>query len=160
MKAFTLLELLIVLLVTSLLLALAFPAFFSSFKGEEAFENEVSSLLSSSFSFGSSPQFCVDFKRGRLGVGGEWIEAPYPVKSLVLPGKIVDGEGVDLYCFALSTPTVWAVSFKKSDGFWAFLALYPCGEVLFFNLSPAQEETLKDNLSKGRITQWFSYYSY
>jgi len=157
--AFTLLELVIVLAVVSALLVLIFPEIYkTSLKSGELFKNEVSSLTSSSFTFGPPPTFCVNFREGFLEVGSKRVDSPYPIDSLVLPGRVVSSAFVSSYCFTPRVPAVWAVNFKTGDGYLSMVALYPTGEVLFLNLNEAQEETLKDKLSKGRIEEWFSYY--
>jgi len=86
------------------------------------------------------------------------VDSPYPIESLVLPGRVVSGALVSSYCFSPSVPGVWTVNFKTPEGYLSAVVLYPTGEVLLLNLNEAQEETLKDKLSKGRIEEWFSYY--
>jgi len=161
MRGFTLLELLIVLVIISLSLALAFPAFYkASLKGEAGFENRFSSLVEGSFAFGAPVELCVDFEGGAVEVGRSKVELPYPAESLVLPGRVVSSKRSTRFCFEPRGVTAYAINFKKDGGYLTVLVLYPTGEVLYLELNEAQEETLKDKLLKGRIAEWFSYYSF
>ena len=161
MRAFTLLELVVVLAIISVLLALSFPAFYSrSFNSPELFENRVRSLFESAFTFGKAKEVCVDFKREELSVGKEKVELPYPAESLVVPGKVISGELFSRYCFEPSGFTYFTLNLKKEDGYLTLFTLFPSGETQVLNLKESEEETLKDKVEKGRITQWFSYYSY
>ncbi len=161
MRAFTLLELVIVLAVVSLLAALTFPAIYSrSLTSPQLFENRVRSLFRDLFFFGDSKEVCIDFKGGWLKVGGEKLELPYEPESLVLPGKVVSGELLSKYCFKPSGFTYFTLNLKEGDSYLTLFTLFPTGETQFLRLTESEEETLKDKVEKGRVTQWFSYYSY
>ncbi len=160
-RGFTLLELIIVLVLISILLTLVFPVILKSdLSSSENFKTKLSSLLSSAFSPGETVEFCVDFKSNTLRVGRDTIELPYEVSELVLPGKIVSSELASTYCFDLKELTYGAVVMENGEKYSSFLFTFPVGEVLFYNLSKAETETLKDKVEKGRIVEWFSYYSY
>ena len=160
-KGFTLLELTIVLVIVSLLLSVSFPAILrSSLSSEESFKTRLTTLFSSAFVPGKAVEFCVDFKKNRLTFGGEELQLPYRVNTLVLPGKTVSSELSTLYCLDLKKLAYGAIIMEKGNGYPSILFTFPAGEVLFYNLSEAEEETLKDKVEKGRIVEWFSYYSY
>ena len=160
-RGFTLLELVIVLVLISILLILVFPVVLKSgLDSSENFKTKLSSLLSSAFSPGESVEFCIDFKGNALKVGENTVELPYRVSELVLPGKIVSSEFASAYCFDLKELTYGAVVMENGERYSSFLFTFPTGEVLFYNLSKAETETLKDKVEKGRIVEWFSYYSY
>lgn len=160
-RGFTLLELLIVLAVLSILLTLLFPVIVkSNFCSEESFKTEVSTLFSSSFVPGESIQFCVDFKENKISVGSKSISVPYKIDTLVLPGKLISSEITSKFCFDLKNLTYGALIGEKGELHPSILFTFPSGEVLFYNLSKAEAETLKDKVGKGRIVEWFSYYSF
>jgi len=160
-RGFTLLELIIVLALLSTLLIVLFPALYrSSLEGEELFKNSFSALLGSSFSFEGPPELCVNFREGFFTLNGRRVELPYRPVSLVAPQKLVSSELRSLYCFEPASPAYYLLNMKKDRSYLSVLFLYPAGEVLFFELDEAEVETLKDKVEKGRIEEWFSYYSY
>ena len=160
-RGFTLLELVIVLVLISIVLSLAFPVILKSdLNSPESFKIRLSSLLSSAFSPGETLEFCISFKENSLRVGNDTVSFPYEVQRLVLPGKIVSSELVNRYCLDLKSLTCGAVIMKRGDSYPSFLFTFPTGELLFYNLSEAEAETLKDKVEKGRVVEWFSYYSY
>ncbi len=161
MRAFSLLELLIVLVILSLTLLLAFPSFYrSSLSSEDAFKNRYRAFVGEFFSFGSSPELCFDFKRNLLSSGGESLSFPYPLDSVVIPGKIVSRELTGKFCFKLKGVSCFVVNLRKGDSYLSLFSLFPAGETSFLTLNQSQEETLKDKVLKGRVEEWFSYYSY
>lgn len=160
-RGFTLLELVVVLALISTVLILVFPALYrDSLSGEELFKNRFSSLVQSSFSFEKAPEMCVNFKEGFFSVNGERVELPYLPESFVLPKNLISSEVRSVYCFEPKPSSYYLLNLKKSSGYLSVLFLYPTGEALFLNLDEAEEETLKDKVEKGRIAQWFSYYSF
>jgi len=160
-RGFTLLELLIVLVVLSILLTLLFPVIVKSdLSSEESFKTEVSTLFSSSFVPGKPVQLCVDFKENRISVGSKSVSVPYKIDTLVLPGKVVSSEIASKFCFDLKNLTYGALIGEKGELYPSILFTFPSGEVLFYNLSKAEAETLKDKVGKGRIVEWFNYYSF
>lgn len=160
-RGFTLLELLIVLSVLSLLLALFLPVIVrSGLNSEETFKTELSSLFSSSFIPGKTLEFCVNFKENEVLLGEEKVKFPYKIKTLVLPGKVVSAELASKYCLDLKGLTYGAIVAQKGDVYPSILFTFPSGEVFFYNLSKAEAETLKDKVGKGRIVEWFDYYSF
>jgi len=162
MRGFTLLELVIVLAVISVVLSLTFPAIYRrSLDSPDVFNNRAKSLLESLFSLGRPEEICVDFRKGELSVGKERLELPYPAESLVLPGRLVSGELVNRYCFEPYGFGYFVLNLRKGEGsYLSLFTLLPSGQTLFLSLNQAQEETLKDKVEKGRITEWFSYYSF
>jgi prepilin-type N-terminal cleavage/methylation domain-containing protein len=161
MRAFTLLELVIVLAIVSLLLSLVFPQIYkSSLSGEESFKNRFESLVSDAFSFNGGSELCVDFKKGLFSVVGQEIKLPYRAESIVLPGRLVSGELSSKYCFVPSRATVFVLNLKKEGGYLSIMVLFPMGETKFYSLKESEEETLKDKVEKGRVGEWFSYYWY
>ena len=161
MRAFTLLELVVVLAVVYLVLSLVFPQIYnSSLSGEESFKNRFTSLLVNSFSFNGGSELCVDFKREVFSVGGKEVKLPYRPESVVFPGKLVSGELASKYCFVPSGATLFVLNLKKGDGYLSVMVLLPMGESKFYSLKESEEETLKDKVEKGRVGEWFSYYWY
>jgi len=161
MRAFSLLELLIVLVILSLVLFLAFPAFYrNSLNSAESFENRYRAFMGELFSFEASPELCFDFKGNSLSVGGDTLNFPYPLESVVVPGKVVSKELTNRFCFRLEGVSCFVVNLRKGDGYLSLFNLFPSGETSFLNLTESQEETLKDKVLKGRVEEWFSYYSY
>ena len=161
MRGFTLLELVMVLSVISLLLSLVFPKIYrSSLNQEESFRNGFASLVSNAFSLSGGAEVCVDFVNRRLSVGGQEIDLPYEPVSVVLPGKLISGELSSKFCFVPSGVTVFLLNLKEDRGYLSILTLFPTGESRFYTLKESQEETLKDKVEKGRVEEWFSYYSY
>jgi len=161
-RGFSLLELVVVLAVLSLLLTVFFPPLYRrSLNDEELFKNRFTSLLQSSFSFTGSPEFCVNFKERLFTVNSQEIELPYPPESLALPGLLVSSKAHSTYCFQPSPAGYYLLNLKRGEGqYLSVLFLYPTGEALFLNLKESEKETLKDKVEKGRITRWFSYYSF
>ena len=160
-RGFTLLELLIVLVVLSLLLTLLFPVIVrSGLNSEESFKTRLSSLFSSSFVPGRPVELCVNFKENAVFVGKEEVRFPYRIETLVLPGRVISSELTNRYCFDLKKLTYGALITENGDTYPSILFTFPSGEVLFYNLSKAEAETLKDKVGKGRIVEWFSYYSF
>jgi hypothetical protein len=103
----------------------------------------------------------VDFKRGLFTVNSQAVELPYPPETLVSPGLLISSKVTSTYCFQPSSAGYYLLNLKKGgDGYLSVLFLYPTGEALFLNLKESEEETLKDKVEKGRIAQWFSYYSF
>ena len=160
-RGFTLLELLIVLTILSLLLTLFFPVIVKNgLSSDESFKTKISTLFSSSFVPGKSVQVCVDFKENSLTVGSETVKVPYKLDVLVLPGKVISSELTNKFCFDLKRLTYGALIGEEGELRPSILFTFPSGEVLFYNLSNAEAETLKDKVGKGRIVEWFSYYSF
>ncbi len=162
-RGITLLELVIVLTLVSLIAIVALPGMISfSTAGEEGFRNRLMSLFVSSFSPGSFPEVCVDFEKNLVSVDG--VEVKFPagkeLVSLVMPGKLVSRELRSRFCFSEKKPTVVGLIAKKAGGYYVVEVLFPVGEVNIINLSESEAETFKDKISKGRLTEWFSYYSY
>ncbi len=160
-RGFTLLELTIVLAIVSVLLTLLFPAILKSdLSSDSSVRTRISSLFSSAFSPGNPVEFCVDFKNNSLKVGKEVVKLPWKVDTLVLPGKVISSELSSSYCFDLKNLTYGAIVGEAKNRFPSILFTFPSGEVRFYNLSQAEAETLKDKVEKGRVVEWFSYYSY
>jgi len=158
-RGFTLLELLISLVIVSLVLTVVFPRIVKSdLNSESSIYNRIRTLLSGSFSFSNSPEICVDFKENTLKVGNERIKLPFQLQTLVLPGKIVSSEVASKYCFKTGSLIYGALIGEKEGTYRALLFTLPVGEVKVYALSESEEETLKDKIEKGRITEWFSYY--
>ncbi|WP_456456948.1 prepilin-type N-terminal cleavage/methylation domain-containing protein [Thermovibrio sp.] len=161
MRAFSLLELLIVLVIMSLILFLAFPSFYrNSLNSAESFENRYRAFTGELFSFGATSELCFDFKDNSLSVGGETLKFPYPLESVVVPGRVVSRELTDKFCFRLEGVSCFVVNLRKGEGYLSLFSLFPSGETSFLSLTESQEETLKDKVLKGRVEEWFSYYSY
>ncbi len=161
MRAFTLLELVIVLAIVSVVLTLVFPVFYSkNLSSPDLFENRVKSLLQSSFSFGKGKEICVDFRKNKVSVDKETLDLPFPPEALVLPGKVVSKELFSRYCFTPSGFTYFVLNLKRKEGYITLFTIFPSGQTQILNLKESEEETLKDKVEKGRVTEWFSYYSY
>ncbi len=160
-RGFTLLELVIVLTLLSLLLTLLFPFIVKSdLNSNSSLKIKVSSLFSSAFTPGSSEEVCINFKKNSLKVGEERVKFPWKIESLVLPGRVVSSESVTRYCFDLKGLTYGAIISENGGKYPSILFTFPAGETLFYNLSQSEANTLKDKVGKGRIVEWFSYYSY
>ncbi len=160
-KGFTLLELVVVLVLISIVLSLAFPVILKSdLSSPESFKVRLLSLLSSAFSPGETVELCINFKENSFKIGNDTVDFPYEVQELVLPGKIVSSELASRYCLDLKKLSYGAVIMKNENSYPSILFTFPTGEVLFYNLSKAEAETLKDKVEKGRIVEWFGYYSY
>jgi prepilin-type N-terminal cleavage/methylation domain-containing protein len=162
-KALTLIELLIVLAVMSLFVGIVVPNFFkgSREESEELFKNRYSSLMEGLPVDGNWGEICIDFNLAELRVGGREIKLPYPPKTLVFPSELVNSELRSRYCFSPSRLGYFVLNMEKGKGeYLSVLTLLPSGESRFYSLTEAEEETLKDKAFKGRITEWFSYYSY
>ena len=163
-KGFSLLELVIVLLIISLATAVTLPAFvnFGS-SSQENFENRLKTAMSSLFSFSEAIELCADFKRNAIQVGEEEIELPAgkELEYMILPGKVVSSEINSRFC--ISSKKLEAVGFlakESSERYLSILVFLPSGEVTINSLSQGEGETFKDKISKGRIVEWFSFFSY
>ncbi|WP_457677559.1 prepilin-type N-terminal cleavage/methylation domain-containing protein [Thermovibrio sp.] len=160
MKGYSLFELVVVLAVLSLILSLSLPHFYkSSLSSLELFENRFKSSVSSLESFGDSREFCVNFKDNSFSFGKEVLKSPYQVESLVMPFKLVNRELSSSFCFTPKEFSYFIVNVKEGeDSYLTAFVLFPSKEVKFLKLNEAQEETIKDKVLKGRISEWFSYY--
>ncbi len=160
-KGMTLLELTIVLMIVSLVAIIILPGITAfSTSREESFKNRLSTLLNSSFSLSSSPTICINFKKNSIAVGKN--EVPLPsgkeLQTLVMPGKLISGEIASKFCFSESDPTVLGAIARNGESYYVVEIFLPVGEVNIIELSQSEVETFKDKISKGRITEWFSYY--
>ncbi|MEO2066213.1 MAG: hypothetical protein ABGX17_06910, partial [Desulfurobacteriaceae bacterium] len=64
------------------------------------------------------------------------------------------------YCFTPSGFTYFVLNLKRKEGYNTLFTIFPSGQTQILNLKESEEETLKDKVEKGRVTEWFSYYSY
>ena len=160
-RGFTLFELVIVLSIISLILLLAFPKIVKEgLSSDASVENRLRSLFSTSFSLSEPLELCFNFKSGSVSVGNETVKVPWEMESLVLPGKIVSRQAASKFCFSAKNPVYGALICKKGEEYEALFFTVPFGEVNLYELSEAQKDTLKDKVVKGRVTEWFSSFSY
>ncbi len=160
-KAFTLLELTIVLAVISLLLTVMLPNMVkSSLSTEESFKNTAAAFFQSLFLPGERIEVCVDFKNNRVGNndGGFSFPPGYSIESLVFPGRLVSSEVTSRFCFDTDRPVPVLIVSSKRDSYFAVLSYLPVGEPRFYDLTEGEVSTLKDKVLKGRVEEWFSYY--
>jgi prepilin-type N-terminal cleavage/methylation domain-containing protein len=161
-QAFSLLELVIVLMIISLISILTLPAFIDEGKSSlQGFENQLKSAMGSLFSFSSVPEVCIDFKNNTVEVSGDKIPFPdgFELTSFVSPGKIVSSHSVSKYCFSGNTPTVFGLIAKGNSVYYTVMVFTLSGETQIMQLNEAEVETFKDKILKGRIVEWFSFYS-
>ncbi|TCK02878.1 type II secretion system protein [Phorcysia thermohydrogeniphila] len=161
-RAFTLLELVIVLVIISLVSIVTLPAFVNRGSNSlEGFENQIKSVMGSLFSFSSTPEVCIDFKNSTVEVSGDKVPFPdgFELTSFVSPGKIVSSHSVSKYCFSGNTPTVFGLIAKGDSVYYTVMVFIPSGETHIMQLNEAEAETFKDKILKGRIAEWFSFYS-
>jgi prepilin-type N-terminal cleavage/methylation domain-containing protein len=162
-KGFSLLELVIVLLIISLAAIVTFPAFVNLGSGsQENFENRLKTAMGSLFSFSKAVELCADFKKNAIQVGEE-IELPAgkELEYMILPGKIISSEISSRFC--ISSKGLDVVGFlakESSERYLSILVFLPSGEVTINSLSQGEGETFKDKISKGRIVEWFNFFSY
>ena len=161
-RGFSLIELVVVLFVLSSLLILTLPSITAlSAGGEKGFKNRLQSLLASRSLISREAQLCVDFTQNSISIGEDSVSLPEgELESLVIPGRVVSSENHSRFCFSVSSPITAGILAKSKEGYSAILFLFPVGEVNIINLSESEAETLKDKIAKGRITDWFSYYSF
>jgi prepilin-type N-terminal cleavage/methylation domain-containing protein len=160
-KGFTLFELVIVLSIISLILLISFPKILkNSLSSETSVKNKLRSLFSNSFSLSRPLEICVDFRLNTVSAGNSTVKLPWKVESLVLPGKIFSSKNRSSFCFSSSKLTYGALVFRKGEVYPTLFFTLPFGETVMYELSEAQKDTLKDKVEKGKITEWFSYYSY
>jgi prepilin-type N-terminal cleavage/methylation domain-containing protein len=163
-KGFSLLELVIVLMIISLVAVVTFPAFvnFGS-SSQENFENRLKTAMSSLFSFSKTIELCADFKKNVIQVREEEIELPAgkELEYMILPNKVVSSEISSKFCISSKSPEVVGFLAKESsERYLSILVLLPSGEVSINSLSQGEGETFKDKILKGRIVEWFSFFSY
>jgi len=161
-RAFSLLELVIVLMVISIASIVTLPAFVSESESSiQGFENRLKGAMEGLFSFSSTPEVCVDFRDNSVEVSGERIAFPKGLELtvLVLPGKVVSAHSVSKYCFSGNTPTVFGLVAKGNSVYYTVMVFTLSGETKIMQLNEAEVETFKDKVFKGRVTEWFSFYS-
>jgi prepilin-type N-terminal cleavage/methylation domain-containing protein len=161
-RAFTLLELVIVLMIVSLLSIVTLPALVNQGENSpEGFENRIKSLMGNLFSFSSTPEICVDFRKSSVKVADDEVTFPdgFELTSFVSPGKVVSSHSTSKYCFSGSTPTVFGLVAKGDSVYYTIMVFIPSGETQVMQLDEAEVETFKDKILKGRIAEWFRFYS-
>ncbi|ADY74022.1 hypothetical protein Dester_1391 [Desulfurobacterium thermolithotrophum DSM 11699] len=161
-KAFTLLELVIVLLIVSLTLTITLPTFFNiEATSMENFENKLKTATNSVFNLSNPIELCADFKENSINVGKEKIPLPRgkKLKYMILPGKIISSESSSKFCISSKgLETVGFLAKESTNKYLSILVFLPSGETEIRFLSEAEGETFKDKVSKGRIVEWFNYY--
>ena len=162
-RAFTLLELVITLMIISLISIVALPTLIDKSRNSlTGFENQLRSAMGNLFSFSSTPEICVDFKNNTIEVSGNEIPFPdgFKLTNFVSPGKIVSFHSASKYCFSGNVPTVFGLIAKGNSVYYTVMVFIPSGETHIMQLDEAEVETFKDKVLKGRITEWFSFYSF
>jgi len=162
-QAFTLLELVIVLMIVSVISVVALPTILDrSMSSAEGFENRIKGVMETLFSFSSTPEVCADFRNNAIEVSGNRVPFPegFRLTTFVFPGKLVSAQLASRYCFSGSTPGVAGFIAKGDSVYYTILVFVPSGETFIMRLDESEMETFKDKVFKGRITEWFSFYSY
>lgn len=163
-RGFSLLELVIVLLIVSIASMVMLPAFINLGKNsQENFENRLKTATSSLFSFSKAMGICADFKDNAIKVGKQKLTLPSgeELEYMVLPDKVVSSEMNSHFCISSKRPEVVGfLSREPSNQYKSILILLPTGEVSVKPLSEGEAETFKDKISKGRVVEWFNYFSY
>ena len=161
-KGFTLLELLIVLVIISVSLTLLLPVFIKRHLNNlESYENGVKTAMGEVYSLKGSKTVCVNFKDNYLSLGNQKIFLPssYQLVAFVEPMLLVSAENHSKFCFTPSKPTVVGFVAKGEKDYLITQVFFPVGEVEVFKASEADTETYKDKIQKGRVLEWFSYFS-
>ena len=161
-RAFSLLETVLVLTIISLVSILVLPTFVKESKNSLAgFENRLRSAMGGLFSLSSNPEVCIDFKNNTVEVSGNRIPFPAEIElvGFVSPGKVLSFHNTSKYCFSGNTPTVFGLIGKKDSVYYTVIVFTLSGETQILELSEAEVETFKNKVFKGRITEWFSFYS-
>jgi len=161
--AFTLLELLIVLLIVAVISSVVVPGIaYRKVGSTEVFENRLKGAVGRTFDLAHPAEVCADFKNNAVEVKGEVVELPkgYALRNMVMPGRLVSGQFSSRFCTSVKHPTVIGFVATAGGRYYTALMMIPSGEVLTAYLEESLAETFKDKVLKGRLSEWFSLHSY